>query len=167
MAIITQTWLRDRTRLIGARRQRSASRMRGLLQWNTKRNERSGCHGRSFARIMLSCLCVWWYKRATHARKVSESSLLYLKPWKAGGTRKPAHLEGGTWLKRIGLFIFRGILLCSVVFIFYIYWCIRNFWSSSVILYGSISIVPHHHTNNNLSITFQPLNHPGINTGTA
>ena len=45
--------------------------------------------------------------------------------------------------------MFRGLRLYTAVVIFYIYWCARKLWSSSIILYDRISTAQHHHTNNN------------------
>tara|TARA_B110000090_G_C13210929_1_gene380811 strand:- start:190 stop:780 length:591 start_codon:yes stop_codon:yes gene_type:complete len=61
--------------------------------------------------------------------------------------------------QRVDMFIFRGLLLYTAAVIFPIDCCIRRPRASSIILYDSINIAQHHHTNNNPSINiFQPLN---------
>jgi len=45
---------------------------------------------------------------------------------------------------RIDMFIFRGLLLYTVVAIFHIEWCTRKPLSSSVILNDNTSIAQHH-----------------------
>ena len=50
--------------------------------------------------------------------------------------------------------------LCSIVFIFPIDCCITKPRSSWITLYNNASIAYKHHTNNNPSIKFQPLNQP-------
>ena len=46
-------------------------------------------------------------------------------------------------------------LLCSIVFMFHVEWCIRQPLSSFIILCTNNNITQHHHTNNNH--TFQHL----------
>ena len=63
---------------------------------------------------------------------------------------------------------FRGLLLYTVVVIFPIDCCITKPRSSSIILYNknNTSIAQRHHTNNNPSFNFPPLNQQSTDTGT-
>ena len=48
----------------------------------------------------------------------------------------------------MGYVVCLGGYLCSIIVMFHCYWCIRNPWSSFILLYYNNIIAQHHHTNN-------------------